>query len=235
MPEVSSSGECPLAPEFPTVHPATRQRFIDARDGDVSLASELLRNHLAWRASNFPLRDGAPLIGAGLPAFTWLHPGRARDGTRVVSQMCCEIDLKLGSAEDFVLALAQFLFDLLGDGSDEKLTVLIDTRPLSGSPNVPILKLLPLIQQMSKTLSHQFPERLENLVVYPVPVTLSFIWGLVRPFLPTKTAEKIQLLTGPAAGDSPCPVKLGKLVSLEALAEDDRPRHAVLAQYKAPS
>ena len=46
--------------------------------------------------------------------------------------------------------------------------VLIDCRPRSGAPNVPVLKLLPLIQQMSKTLSEQFPERLENLVVYPV-------------------------------------------------------------------
>ena len=42
--------------------------------------------------------------------------------------------------------------------------VLIDCRPRSGAPNVPVLKLLPLIQQMSKTLSEQFPERLENLV-----------------------------------------------------------------------
>ena len=226
----SGGAPCPLAAEFPTVHSATRQRFVDARDGDVSLASSMLRDHLEWRAENLPLPDGAPLIGAGLPAFTWLRPGRARDGSRVVSQMCCMIDLKLGSANNYVLALAQLLFDLLDDGSDEKLTVLIDTRPLPGAPNVSVLKLLPLIQQMSNTLSHQFPERLENLVVYPVPMALSFIWGLVRPFLPPKTADKIQLFGGPAGGDSPCPVKLGKIMSLEAMGETDRPRHAALAQ-----
>ena len=140
--------ECPLAPEFPTVHLAARQRFLDARDGDVAQAAELLRNHLAWRAANLPLRNGAPVIGAGLPEFTWVHPGRACDGTRVISQMCCIVDLKRGSFDEYVIALAEFLFDLLDDGSDEKLTVLIDTRPLSGAPNVTVLKLLPLIQQV---------------------------------------------------------------------------------------
>ena len=235
MPSGPGGGElCPLASEFPTVHSAARQRFLVARDGDVALASSMLRDHLAWCGANLPLRDDAPLIGAGLPPFTWLHPGLARDGTRVVSQMCCMIDMKFGSADEYVMALAQFLFDLLDDDSDEKLTVLIDTRPLSGAPNVPILKLLPLIQQMSKTLSHQSPERPENLVVYPVPWALSFIWGLVRPFLPPKTADKIQLQGGPSAGDSPCPVKLGRIVSLEALSEGDQPRHAALARYQAP-
>merc|ERR1712166_887565 len=57
---------------------------------------------------------------------------------------------------------------------------------------------------------------------------MGFIWGLVRPMLPPKTADKIQLQVGPSAGDSPCPVKLGRLVSLEALCEGDKPRHAKL-------
>ena len=61
-------------------------------------------------------------------------------------------------------------------------------------------------------------------------MALSFIWGLVRPFLPPKTADKIQLFGGPAGGDSPCPGKLGKIMSLEAMGETDRPRHAALAQ-----
>lgn len=227
------SPECPLASEFPTVPAATRQRFLTARDGDVALASSMLRDHLAWRAVNFPLRDGAPRIGAGLPEFVWVHPGRARDGTRVVSQMCCMVDLKTRSAEEYVMGVAQFLFDLLDDDTDEKFTVLIDARPVAGAPNVRADKLLPFILQMSKTLSHQFPERLEHLVVYPVPWALSFVWRLVRPFLPPKTADKIQLQGGPCQGDSPCPVKLGRVVSLQALREGDRSRHAALAQYSS--
>lgn len=36
------------------------------------------------------------------------------------------------------------------------------------------------ISLQSKTLSEQFPERLEQLVVYPVPYALRFVWSLVR-------------------------------------------------------
>ena len=138
MPTGSGEGspECPLASEFPTVPAATRQRFLTARDGDVALASSMLREHLAWRAANFPLRDGAPRIGAGLPEFVWVHPGRARDGTRILTEMCCMIDKKCASNDEYELAVAQFLFDLFDDESDEKVTVLIDCRPTVGQPNI---------------------------------------------------------------------------------------------------
>ena len=138
MPTGSGEGspECPLASEFPTVPAATRQRFLTARDGDAALASSMLREHLAWRAANFPLRDGAPRIGAGLPEFVWVHPGRARDGTRILTEMCCMIDKKCASNDEYELAVAQFLFDLFDDESDEKVTVLIDCRPTVGQPNI---------------------------------------------------------------------------------------------------
>jgi len=71
-----------------------------------------------------------------------------------------------------------------------------------------------------------------RLVVYPVPLALSFMWGLVRPFLAPKTAEKIRMLGGAAGRASPCPVRLGEFVSLEALREADRPRHAAIEGYR---
>lgn len=72
-----------------------------------------------------------------------------------------------------------------------------------------------------------------RLVVYPVPMALSFMWGLVRPFLAPKTAEKIRMLGGAAGRTSPCPVRLGEFVGLEALREADRPRHATIEGYAA--
>ena len=215
MPTGSGEGspECPLASEFPTVPAATRQRFLTARDGDAALASSMLREHLAWRAANFPLQDGAPRIGAGLPAFTWVHPGRARDGTRILTEMCCMIDKKCASNDEYELAVAQFLFDLFDDESDEKVTVLIDCRPTVGQPNiliprsshphphphphlhphphpyphpepnVLIPRLLSMIQQISRTLSNHFPERFENVIAYPVPYTLTVFYSMVRSWL----------------------------------------------------
>ena len=66
-------------------------------------------------------------------------------------------------------------------------------------------------------------------------MALSFVWGLVRPFLPPKTADKVRLVCGPAREDSPCPVRLGEIVGLEALREADRPGHAALEQYRVVS
>ena len=69
--------------------------------------------------------------------------------------VCCLIDLKLGSCEQYVFAFSAFLDGLLDRSSDDRLTVLVDNRPVEGAPNVPGIKLLPLGQQMARTLSDQ--------------------------------------------------------------------------------
>ena len=74
-----------------------------------------------------------------------------------------------------------------------------------------------------------------RLVVYPVPPALGFIWGLMRPFLAPKTADKIRMLRGPADRASPCPERLGEFVSLDALREADRPRHLAIQGYRPKS
>lgn len=51
----------------------------------------------------------------------------------------------------------------------------------------------------------------------------------VRPFTSAKTADTVLILCGPARESSPCPTKLGEIVSLEALREADWPHHAALA------
>ena len=88
------------------------------------------------------------------PEFAWAG-GKAKDGSRCVCLRCCLIDLTLGSCEQYVLAFSAFLDGLLDRSSDERLTVLVDNRPGDGAPNVPGIKLLPLGQQMSRTLSDQ--------------------------------------------------------------------------------
>ena len=254
MPTGSGEGspECPLASEFPTVPAATRQRFLTARDGDAALASSMLREHLAWRAANFPLRDGAPRIGAGLPAFTWVHPGRARDGTRILTEMCCMIDKKCASNDEYELAVAQFLFDLFDDESDEKVTVLIDCRPTVGQPNiliprsshphphpyphpepnVLIPRLLSMIQQISRTLSNHFPERFENVIAYPVPYTLTVFYSMVRPWLsanPTFTRTRTR-----ARARTPAPTRAPHLTRCARSSRPRAPRRSRCSSGRPP-
>ena len=140
------------------------------------------------------------------------------------------MDFELGAtAEDYVLAIFELIDATLARTSTETLTVLLDTRAREGAANVPGIQMVPFGQQVSRCLSDNCPERLSRIVVYPVPFALSFIWGLVRPFLAPKTADKIRLLSGPALLDSPCPAELGEFVGLEAMREEDRDRHAALA------
>ena len=53
-----------------------RQRFLAARDGDASLAAELLRKHLAWLGLGSGLGIGlGPVLGLGLGLGLGLSPG----------------------------------------------------------------------------------------------------------------------------------------------------------------
>ena len=235
QPETSSNGAAddPLAAEFAHVHPNERQRFLVAREGDAAAAAEMLRSHLAWRDAHFPRPPDAPRIGSdgGLPEFAWVCPGRANNGTHVIICQPCMIDPKLGHSEDeYILALFQLIDAACDRASTERCTVLIDNRGREDGANVPGLKLVPLGQKMSKCLSDHCPERLDKLVVYPVPAALYFIWGLVRPFMAPKTADKVRLLMGPAGRTSPCPAKLAEYVCAGAMREQDRPRHAGLPE-----
>lgn len=150
-----------------------------------------------------------------------MQPGRARDGTRILSVSPGTIDLQLGSTEDYAHAVILLLDATLRRDADEKLTVrrpnytcpphcatraaprsmpqctahggvqhvrvaharrlpaeannalcqrlqhharnttqhhdtmqvLVDCRPRAGAPNIPVFKLLPLIQLMATAAS----------------------------------------------------------------------------------
>ena len=226
---VATEAADPLAAEFPTLHPAERRRFLAARDGDTTAAAKMLHAHLAWRSSLLPLPPDAPRIGAGLPVYAWTCPGTALDGTVV---LCCQpslIDPDIASEDAYIAALSEVLDATFDRASEDKCTVLLDTRKREGAPNVPGIKMMGIGKKIARVLSDEFPERMARLVVYPVPSALSFIWGLMKPFLAPKTAAKIVLLNGADGQAAPCPKALADFVSLETFGEDDQKRHAALA------
>jgi len=73
-------------------------------------------------------------------------------------------------------------------------------------------------------LTHNFPQRLARLIVYPVPVQLLWLWGVVSVFLDRVTAAKVLLLPADEAmrstdGTPPqrFPSALSKYVDTKAL------------------
>lgn len=169
-------------------------RFRAARPGDEDAARKMLAAHLAWRRQHLPLPAEAKRLGAGLPdCVSMLGDRRCRDGTRAVLIQCAMLDSDAGSSEEYALALAHFAEDELAHDSAEKVTVLLDTRAARGWPNPPAWTLLPLMHTVSCTLASNYPERLQRVVVSPVPWVATTVWTAASAILDEGIVEKVCL------------------------------------------
>ena len=208
-----------------TVSPVERRRFMTARDDDVKEASKMLSNHLAWREANLP----RPPPPAGRPEWSHWH-GRAIDGTRVLHTTPAMCDLKAATAEEYLLDFAQTIDSELDRSSDEMITILMDTRGGTGWPNPPAPQFVTLARLGAKVLSDNFPERLAKLCIYPVPSILTFVYAMIKPFIPAKSVGKIGVLTGASKRTTDdkltCPTGLDEIVRYECFRADQAARHS---------
>jgi len=209
------------------------KRFLAARDGDVEAASEMLRAHLAWRAATLPLTGGAPLLGSGLPPLL-VCDGHARSGHRFMLMMAAMYDPELGDVDAYVSAIAAKFDATLDRHGSEKLTVLADVRGGDGWANPAASSIVPFLRAVTALMSANFPERLHQLVVFPVPWVASTLWTVVKQFLDPETARKVVLLDGPADRTAPVPASVGEYLDDEALALIASHRAAALSTA-APS
>lgn len=85
-----------------------------------------------------------------------------------------------------------------------------------------------MTRELAKSLECNFPERLQRLVVYPVPSMAMWVWRVVQQFLDPNTRDKVTLLTGSAKRGSPCPKELAAYVDYDQIHPDRRARHASL-------
>lgn len=225
-----------------TVEGATEaewRRFRAARPGDEEAAREMLSTHLAWRRRCLPLPECAPRIGGGLPDFAALLGSRTRDGFRVLHVSAAMYDSSAGSHDEYALAFAALFEEFLQPDSEEKFTVVIDTRGGEGFANPRPWSALPWLRVLSSTLSANFPERLNKLIVVPVPWVASTVWSAVSAFLDQRTSDKVSLLSGPAGRTEPIPATIAEFLDDECLAECEAMRRkrldALVVQPAAPA
>ena len=219
---------------FEAISDAEWQRFLDARDGSVPDASEMLREHLAWRAATLPLPAGAPALGAGLPDLL-VFDGKARSGHRVAVLMAAMYDPDLADVDTYANAIAAKLDASLDRDVSERVTIIADTRGGDGWANPPATSVVPFMRAVSATLSANFPERLHCLVVMPVPWIASTLWTVVKQFLDPETARKVVLLDGAADRAAPLPDSLGEYLDQDCtrLLTEHRSRAIEASQPKA--
>lgn len=177
-----------------------RARFLDARKGDEGAAREMMDAHLAWRAANLPLAADAKTIGSGLPRFAVFLPDAVcKDGCRVLYIMGAMYDANAGDSAEYAMALCSLFDTSIPRDSKEKVTVLVDVRGGNGWPNPRPWTVIPWVRALANTLAPNYPERLNKMVLGPVPFMARAVWSAVSSFLDETTAAKISVLSGAAS------------------------------------
>lgn len=208
------------------------KRFWVARKKNVAAATSMLANYLEWRKQTLPLTANHPRLGVELPL--WMHfYGRARDGSPICHVQGPMYDPEKASPQQYALATAQMFDEALPRDSEAKMTLLVDCRGDERWPSPGPTTFVPVVRSLSSLLGDNFPERLNRLIVYPVPFLGRALWRTVEPFIDTNTANKVVLLPGPSKPGAPCPVKLAEYVDYTQIREDCQHRHLALLKLDA--
>jgi len=157
--------------------------------------------------------------------------GTARDGTLLIMVQGAMYDVERGGVQGYVDACAHALdtmFPDAGGGDVGKITLLIDIRGFDKSDDVdfrncPATHMIPFFRACSKTLSANYPERLEKIVLYTIPWFLAGVVNLVRKVLPRELNDKFVILAGKNARDTP--KGLWEIVDEEMIHEMKRKYH----------
>ena len=173
----------------------TLLRFLVARDWNLDDAETMLRDHVAWRATRFPIprsywsQDPTFLAGAIFP-----H-GRDRAGRPILvvrSGKFCpnERDIEACTAAAVVQIVEMFR---RSEGEHTRITIVYDRQGFRISEHLDkeLLKIVAAVFQQN------FPETLHQALLYPCGLVLRGIWAVVQFFFDQKTRQKIHMLPGP--------------------------------------
>lgn len=128
------------------------------------------------------------------------------NGNRIFQVMAPKLDPTMGSPLDYATALAIYMDKKLDRNSMDKICVVLDVRGKDGWANPAVTSIISSIKAISGLLNDHFPERLDRLVLFPLPTAAKFFWNVVKNFLDPDTARKIQVISGPSERDSPAPM-----------------------------
>lgn len=194
-----------LKAQFPDAKLRDLARFIIACKGDPDKAEKRWQKHSAWRNTELP-----QMVFVDPPALDY----SALDGT-ATEQVIAELrtgkmvvhghdrqnrplmvwdnglhDPATSNTAD-VLPMVVYLMEAATAEMREdvhSISMLIHTSPGSFKSN------LELIKGAGKLFAEQYPERLGQVLVFPVGPVSRWLWSVAAPFLPVRTREKVVLL-----------------------------------------
>lgn len=215
-----------LRQRFPRAPSQELLRFCRARPRSVVEAAKMYEDYMEWRKSAGSaqhLEDAASVVGG----LYMSHGGKAFDDTCVIHVQGARYDLSF-EPESYVLRAAKAIDDVAGPDDDMRVTTLIDLRPGAGWPNPPGHKLLPFFKLSAATLPRMYPERMQRVIVYPMPFVVRALWRIVRAFFDPVTQDKFVILGGSASIGSQCPPELANYLSWDQLPEQVQASHVAM-------
>lgn len=229
---MSTAGSCPdadvdaIADGLALLSEATdaeRKRFLEAYRGNLEKSEGGLQAYLRWRGDSLPIDASKPDFGRGINQF--IHFVKTEEGEYVRTKNSNARILWIWGAmydpeldvEDYVMSTAQFLDKELDRKSSEKIVVVVDGRPGTGDlfVNPDAWAIVGFAKKCSSLFSAHFPERLHQVVLFPMPWYARMIWAAVKPFLDARTAQKVVMMNGKVAADAPLPNCMWEFIDKE--------------------
>lgn len=128
-----------------------------------------------------------------------------REGNKILYVLPALINRQVADADFYAMALSFYLDRKFDRSSEEKMTVVIDVRAGEGWPNPLAVMMIKFAHTVAKQLQHRYPERLNSLVVFPLPFVAIGVWVAIKSVFHLAVMDKIMLVSGPADVDSPVP------------------------------
>ena len=151
-------------------------------------------------------------------------PPRCKDGTRILHILPFRLDLSIATAPTYSLAAALYLDRRLSRLTTERITLFCDVRGGRGWANPTPWSTLPFIQSTASLLGSHYPERLERLVLFPMPTSAIWVWSAAKKCLDPNTSSKV-VVVSPGEG-SASPEHLLEYVDEENLVVLEKRRHS---------
>lgn len=112
------------------------------------------------------------------------------------------LNLSIASASTYSLAAALNIDRRMSRLTTGKISLFCDVRGGRGYANPTPWSLLPFVQSTASLLGSHYPERLERLVLYPMPTTAIWVWNAAKKCLDPNTASKVVVIGSGEGSDS---------------------------------
>ncbi|KAL7541055.1 hypothetical protein ACHAXR_010588 [Thalassiosira sp. AJA248-18] len=139
-------------------------------------------------------------------------PPRCKDGTRILHILPFRLDLSLATAPTYSLAAALYLDRRFSRSTAERINLFCDVRGGRGWANPTPWSTLPFIQSTASLLGSHYPERLERLVLFPMPKSAIWVWSAAQKCLDPNTASKVVIVSNSSAEGNGVPEGLEEFV-----------------------